>query len=409
MDAIYQRCCGIDVHKKMIVACLRVGSKQEIRTFGTSTEELKAMAAWLLNADCQMVAMESTDSYWKPVYNVLEVLGVDVIVVNAQHIKNVPGRKTDVKDSEWIAQLLQCGLLKASFIPSREQRELRELARYRKCLVEERARELNRLGKTLEGANIKLTCVVTDINGATSRNLLDALTKGGVSEANIDGLLRGGLKSKRDALLKACNGVLTPLQKKLISAIMDHIDDMTKRIKDIDDIIDDQMNGYEKAIAALEEIPGIGKQSAQVILAEIGLDMSRFPTAGHLARWAGLAPGNHESAGKQKSGRTTKGNITLKTTLIQCAKTAKKKKGSFFKAQFDRLATRRGKNRAVVAVAHSMIIAIYNMLKLDVPFRDLGEDYYLQYNIDRRANYYLKQLAKLQGMGWGGVPTPTPA
>ena len=326
MDAIYQRCCGIDVHKKMIVACLRVGSKQEIRTFGTSTEELKAMAAWLLNADCQMAAMESTGSYWKPVYNVLEVLGVDVIVVNAQHIKNVPGRKTDVKDSEWIAQLLQCGLLKASFIPSREQRELRELARYRKCLVEERARELNRLGKTLEGANIKLTCVVTDINGATSRNLLDALTKGGVSEANIDGLLRGGLKSKRDALLKACNGVLTPLQKKLISAIMDHIDDMTKRIKDIDDIIDDQMNGYEKAIAALEEIPGIGKQSAQVILAEIGLDMSRFPTAGHLARWAGLAPGNHESAGKQKSGRTTKGNITLKTTLIQCAKTAKKKK-----------------------------------------------------------------------------------
>ncbi len=409
MDAIYQRCCGIDVHKKKIVACLRVGSKQEIRTFGTSTEELKAMAEWLLEADCQMAAMESTGSYWKPVYNVLEVLGVDIMVVNAQHIKNVPGRKTDVKDSEWIAQLLQCGLLKASFIPSREQRELREIARYRKCLVEERARELNRLGKTLEGANIKITCVVTDINGATSRNLLDALTKGGVSETNIDGLLRGGLKNKRDALLKACNGVLTPLQKKLISAIMDHIDDMTKRIKEIDNIIDDQMNGYKKAIAAIEEIPGIGKQSAQVILAEIGLDMGRFPTAGHLARWAGLAPGNNESAGKRKSGKTTKGNITLKTTLIQCAKTAKKKKGSFFKAQFDRLAARRGKNRAVVAVAHSMIIAIYNMLKLDVPFRDLGEDYYLQYNIDRRANYYLKQLAKLRDMGWGGVPTPTPA
>lgn len=397
MEVCYERCCGIDVHKKVIVCCLRIGNKRETRSFGTSTEDIRSMAEWLLENRCEKTAMESTGSYWKPVYNVLEVLGVEAIVVNAAHMRNVPGRKTDVKDAEWIADLLQHGLLKASYIPDRAQRELREVARYRKSLVEERAREINRLEKTLQGANIKLSSVVSDITGQTSRNLLGALTGDGLNEKNIDELLCGSLKEKRAELLKACDGYLTVLQKKLVRAILDHIDDMTRRIADMDDIVKGEMKAYEEAMERLEEIPGIAKRSAQVILSEIGLDMTRFPTAAHLCAWAGLAPGNNESAGKRYSGKTRKGNATLKTTLIQSAKTAKNKKGSFFKAQFERIAVRRGKNRAVVAVAHSMLIAIYNMLKYNCPYTDLGDTYYLQFNTERKIGYYLKQLDKL---GW---------
>lgn len=397
MDTIYQRCCGIDVHKSVIVVCLRDGSKEELRSFGATTDELRKLADWLLENKCEISAMESTGSYWKPVYNVMEVLGVEIIVVNAQHIKNVPGRKTDAKDAAWIAQLLQCGLLKPSYIPSREQRELREVSRYRKSLVEERARELNRLSKMLEGANIKITSVVKDVNGMTSRNLINAILKDGVHEDNIDGLLCGSLREKRAELLKACDGYLTPLQRKLLRAILDHIDDMTKRIEDIDKIIKDQMQDVQKELDRIQEMPGIAERSAQMILAEIGTDMSRFPTAGHLARWAGLAPGNNESAQRRKSGRTTKGNNTLKTTLIQCAQVAKRTKGSFFKAQFERLVVRRGKKRATVAVAHSMLIAIYHMLKENTSFKDLGEDFYTQFNTERKINHYLK---KLESLGW---------
>ena len=390
------------MHKEVIVCCLRVGKKRETRDYGTTTEEIRKLAAWLLENQCQKVAMESTGSYWKPVYNVLEVLGVEAIVVNAAHMRNVPGRKTDVKDAEWIADLLQHGLLRASFIPDRKQRELREVARYRKSLVEERAREINRLEKTLQGGNIKLSSTVSDITGQTSRNILGVLTGEGLSEKNIDDLLCGSLKEKRAELLKACDGYLTALQKKLVRAILDHIDDMTRRIADMDDIVRGEMEAYEEAMKRLEEIPGIGRRSAQVILSEIGLDMSRFPTAAHLCAWAGLAPGNNESAGKRHSGKTRKGNKTLKTTMIQSAKSAKKKEGSFFKAQFDRLVVRRGKNRAVVAVAHSMLIAIYNMLKWGTPFSDLGENYYYQFNAERKIGYYLKQLEKL---GWQAPTT----
>lgn len=397
METVYERCCGIDVHKKIIVACLRIGRKHETKEFGTSTEDLRELANWLLKNDCQLAAMESTGSYWKPVYNVLEVLGQEIIVVNAHHIKNVPGRKTDVKDAEWIAQLLQCGLLKASYIPNRDQRELREIARYRKSLVEERAREINRLEKTLQGANIKLSSVVTNIVGKSGRNVIDALIGEGLSEENVDEMLRGTLREKRNDILKYCDGYLSSLQRKLVRAILEHIDDMSRRIADVDDIIDGQMRDYEEAVKKLVEIPGIAKRSAQVILAEIGLDMSRFPTAGHLAAWAGLAPGNNESAKKRNHAKSRKGNVTLKTTLIQSAKTAKAKKGSFFKAQFDRLAVKRGKNRAVVAVAHSMLIAIYNMLAFDVPFHDLGEDYYNHFNTEKKINHYLK---KLKNLGW---------
>jgi transposase len=397
MQVLYERCSGIDVHKKMLAVCLKTGKKQESREYGTHTRDLRELANWLVENGCEKVAMESTGSYWKPVYNVLELLGLDIMVVNAQHMKAVPGRKTDMKDAEWIADLLQHGLLKSSYIPDREQRELRDLTRYRKSLVEERAREINRLEKSLEGCNIKLSSVVTHLTGLSSRNLIGAVLDGEVTEKRIEELSYGKVKEKKDALLLALDGVVSLVQKKLIRAILDHIDDMTRRIGDIDDIIGGEMQKYEAAIHALDEIPGIGRQSAEVILAEIGLEMSRFPTASHLASWAGVCPGNYESAGKRKSGRTTKGNATLKTTLVQCAKTAAKKKDSFFKAQYDRITVRRGANRATMAVAHSILISIYHMLALNEPFHDLGADYYHKFNPEKKINTYLKKLSEL---GW---------
>ncbi|NLB43085.1 MAG: IS110 family transposase [Clostridiales bacterium] len=402
MQTVYERCCGIDVHKKLIVACFRNGKKAELRKFDTLTCSIRELATWLLDNGCQMVAMESTGAYWKPIYNILELFNLDVIVVNAHHIKTVPGRKTDVKDAEWIAELLQHGLLRASYIPDRAQREMREIVRYRKSLVEERSRELNRLEKTLEGANIKLSSYVSNLTGVSSRKLLEQAMGGEVNEENIVDLMHPAMKATREELLRALEGCFSTIQKQLVKAILDHIDDMTKRIQDLDDIIDNQMKGYEDAINKLDEMPGIGKRSAEVIVAEIGIDMSRFPSAAHLASWAGLSPGNNESAGKRKSGKTTKGNKTLKSTLIQCAKAAQKNKDSFFHAQYQRIVVRRGANRATVAVAHSMLIAIYHVLNDNTHFEDLGSDYYTKFNTEAKARYYLKKLQEL------GVPVPVP-
>lgn len=251
MQTVYERCCGIDVHKKLIVACFRNGKKAELRKFDTLTSSIKELGNWLLENKCEMVAMESTGAYWKPIYNILELLDIDVMVVNAHHMKNVPGRKTDAKDAEWIADLLQHGLLKASYIPNKEQREIRDVVRYRKSLIEERAREINRLEKTLEGANIKLSSYVSDLNGVSSRNLLNEAMEGEVTPDNIGDLIHSSMQEKVPVLLKAMDGVLTPIQKKLVRAILDHIDDMTRRIKDLDDIIDGEMKGYEDAIKKL--------------------------------------------------------------------------------------------------------------------------------------------------------------
>ncbi len=404
MEVVYEKCCGIDVHKKMIVACFRDGRSKELREFGTLTHELRALTEWLLENKCEMIAMESTASYWKPLYNLFELSGLPAMVVNAQHMKALPGRKTDMKDAEWIADLLQHGLLKASFIPDREQRELREVSRYRKSLVEERSRELNRLQKMLEGANIKLGDKLTHINGKSSRAFLELLiSEKELSLEAIDDIRSKGLRSSSEDILKSLDGIVSPLQKQLIRSVLDHIDDMTARIKDVDRIIKDYTKDYEDAIKKLQEIPGVGKVGAETIISEIGKDMSRFPSASHLCSWAGVAPGNNESAGKRRSGRTTKGNPTLKTTLIQCAHATAKHRDTFFYAQYQRLKIRRGSKIAIMAVAHSMLTAIYHMLKNNIPYRDLGADYYNKFNREKKINSYLKKLSDL---GYELPPVP---
>ena len=396
MEVVYQRCCGIDVHKKMIVACFRDGRKKELREFGTLTSDLRELTNWLLEEKCEMIAMESTASYWKPLYNLFELSGLPAMVVNAQHMKSLPGRKTDMKDAEWISDLLQHGLLRASFIPDRDQRELREVSRYRKSLIEERSRELNRLQKMLEGGNIKLGSMLTHINGKSGRKFLELLLSGEeISLEAVDKLRNYQLHSSAEELLQSLDGFLSPLQKKLLRSILDHIDDMTRRIEDIDKIIKEYMKEYEDAIKALEEIPGVGEVGAQTIISEIGVDMSRFPTASHLCSWAGVAPGNNESAGKRRSGRTTKGNITLKTTLIQCAHGASKRKGTFFYAQYQRIKMRRGSKIAAMAVAHSILVAVYHMLKDNAPFYDLGSDFYNKFNREKKIRSYLNKLSEL--------------
>ena len=398
MEVVYRCCCGIDVHKKVIVACLVNGGEQELREFGTTTSEIKTLANWLTESGCEMIAMESTGVFWKPLYNLFELMDLDAMIVNAAHMKALPGRKTDVKDAEWIADLLRHGLLKASYIPNREQRELREITRYRKSLTEERCREVNRLQKILEGANIKLDSVVKDITGKSARKLLQRIIDDDIPDSDeVSKLVHGRMRPKLEQIVASIEGITTPLQRKLLAQIIDHIDDLNRRIGELDKLVQEYMAEYEAAIEAIDEIPGIARRSAEVILAEIGLDMSRFPSAAHLCSWAGVCPGNYQSAGRRKHGKTTKGNKALKTILTQCAKSAKTVKSSYFFAQYQRISARRGKNRATLAVAHSMLIAIYHILKNKTAFHDLGSDYYDSFNRDRKINSYLKRL---KALGW---------
>jgi transposase len=402
MDKVYDKCCGIDVHKKIIVACFRYGNKQEIREFGATTKELLKLTDWLKDSECQIVAMESTASYWKPLYNILESSDLKTIVVNANHMKAVPGRKTDKKDAEWIAELLQHGLLKASYIPDKSQRELRELVCYRKSLVGERTRELNRLQKMLEGANIKLSGTISNINGKSARSILEYLITGeAVNEAKYDEmynqrLIAHNLKATKEQIIDDLNGVMSSLQRRMMKELLVHLDELNIHIQNLDDEIDNFMKPEEKqASKAIQDVVGIGNTSAQAIIAVIGADMSRFPTDAHLSSWAGVCPGNNESAQKRKSGKTQKGNSLLRTTLINCAHSAVKNKKSYFYAQFKRISAHRGNKRAYVAVAHSMLIAIYHILKDSIAFKDLGSEYYNQFNRERKINAYLKKLKAL--------------
>ena len=351
-----------------------------------------------------MIAMESTASYWKPLYNILEASALSAMVVNAHHMKAVPGRKTDVKDAEWIADLLQHGLFKDSYIPGKDQRELRELVRYRKSLVGERTRELNRLQKMLEGANIKLSGTVSDINGKSARSILEYLLTGETidsekyDEMYEKKVIAHNLKASKEQIIDDLNGIMTPLQRRMMKELLTHLDELNIHIKNLDDEINDFMKPEEKQAAKdIQDITGIGNSSAQAIISVIGADMERFPTDRHLSSWAGLCPGDHESAKKRKYGKTRKGNALLRSTLVICAHSAVKNKKLYFYAQFMRISAHRGKKRAYVAVAHSMLIAIYHILKEGVAFKDLGAEYYNQFNRERKINAYLK---KLKALGW---------
>jgi len=395
-EVYYERCAGIDVHKKLLVVCLRIGRKTEIREFGTLTHEIREIVAWLKGNGCQMAAMESTGSYWKPLYNIFEQEGLPAMICNAYHIKNVPGRKTDVGDAQWIARCLSQGLLNPSFIPEREQRELRDMTRFRKSQIEERSRNINRLQKFLEGANIKIGSWLSDVEGKSATALLELVI--GKPDFTVDDVadrMHGNMKSTAEELYLSLEGSITPSQREFFAHIMSVIKEQTAQIEKTDSMIQRSLSeNYKVAVEALDAIPGIGRVSAEQIIAETGIDMSRFRNQHSLSKWAGVCPGNNESAGKRKSGRTPPGNKTLKSTLTQCAKTAKNNKKSFFSAQYSRLVSHRGKNRATMAVAHSLLIAIYFVLNGCV-YEDLGADYYMQFNREKKINSHVKQLSKL--------------
>ncbi len=426
MHIVHPCCAGLDVHKKTVTACryrVRPGGEveKEVRTFGTMTPDLLQLVDWLNEWRVAQVAMESTGDYWKPVYNLLEG-NLEVLLVNAQHVKHVPGRKTDVQDAEWLAELLSYGLLKGSFIPPKPQRELRDLTRYRVKLVQERSRVVHRVQKLLESANIKLSSVATDILGVSGRAILEELVRGQTDAAVMAELAKGRLRKKIPALQKALTGVVSDHHRFLLAQQLAHIDFLDEQIAELGAEIGRRMEAmsqeetdetpapppggasgdeeggplrWEEAIELLCTIPGIERRSAEVILAEIGLDMSQFPDADHLASWAGLSPGNHQSGGKRYSGRTRQGNRTLRSTLSQVAWAASRKKGSYLSALYHRLASRRGKKRAIIAVAHSIIVSIHYMLVRREPYRDLGPEHFDKRKKERKVHWLLRQLEKL--------------
>jgi len=398
MEVVHERCCGLDIHKKLIVACAvtpgNAGQpRRHVRTFGTMTDELQQLSGWLSEQGVTHVAMESTGSYWKPIFNVLEE-SFELLLVNAQHLQAVPGRKTDVKDAEWIADLLRHGLLKPSFIPDREQRELRELVRYRTSLVQERTAAANRLQKVLEGANIKLASVATDILGRSGREMLEALVAGETNTALMAEFARGRLRDKRPALERALAGRFGPHQRFLVAEILAHIDYLDDTIERLSVEIGERERPFEAVLTRLDTIPGVGRRIAEIIAAEVGPDVRRFPSAGHLASWAGLCPGQDESAGKRRSGKTRKGNRWLRTALVEAAQAARRTK-TYLAAQFRRLTTRRGLKKAMVAVAHSILRIVYHLLIDEHPFEDLGEAYFDQrqrQHVSRRLKQRLERL-----------------
>jgi transposase len=396
MDIVFERCCGLDIHKKSITACVIVGKKKEIQTFGTMTDDLLQMTAFLKERDVQMTAMESTGSFWKPIFNIMEVEGIPAILVNAAHIKNVTGRKTDVKDAEWIADCLKHGLLRASFVKPRDQRELCELIRYRGSMIEERAREYNRMGKVLEGANIKLTSVASSIQTVSGMNMVRSLCEGIDDPAVLASMAKGTMRSKESELKRALNGMVQPHQRMILKSMLDHIDNLNVLIAKLDAEIEERMKEDVGLVEALDGITGVGKVSAQTIIAEIGTDMNRFPSANHLASWACMCPGNNESAGKKKSGNTKKANSTLKKTLVQCGRAAANSKNTYLNAQYGRIAARRGAKRAVVAVGHTILTVCYHMIKNKTQYNDLGADYFQKRS---RDSIIAQNVRRLEALG----------
>lgn len=398
MERLYERCCGLDVHKERVVACVRTPgpgrSRGQVRTFGTTTSELLRLCDWLTENEVTHVAMESTGVYWKPVFNVLE--GVfEVLLVNAQHIKAVPGRKTDVKDCEWIAELLEHGLLKPSFIPPEPIRDLRDLTRYRKTLTRERASEVNRIQKLLESANIKLASVATDVVGASGRAMLKALISGQHDPAQLAELAKGTLRAKRGDLLEALSGRFRDHHAFMIGQMLAHVEELEKRIAQCSTRIEECMSPFALERGLLETIPGVGRVTAESLIAEMGVDMTRFPSSAHFASWAGLCPGNNESGGKRRSARVRKGNLWLKTSLVEAALAAKKQRHTYFAALGRRLGGRRGAKRATVAVAHAIGVAAWHILAGAQPYRDLGPHHFDTLASDRLRRHYVRRLRDL--------------
>jgi transposase len=427
MDVLFPRCAGLDVHKKSITACRIVPDPTgqeaegiaELRTFGTMTLELLALADWLTEASITHVAMESTGEYWTPVYNLLEGT-FTVFLVNAAHVKNVPGRKTDKADARWLAKLMRFGLLQASFIPPQGQRDVRDLTRYRTKLVQERVREVKRVQGVLERANIKLASVVSDIMGVSGRAMLEALIAGQADPATMADLAKRRMRSKLPLLEQALTGVVRDHHRQLLAMQLAHVDFLDEQIAALTTTIETALRAlspdalpspppppqasvigapaltgsapltFTRAVELLDTIPGIDQRGAEVIVPEIGIDMSRFETAPRLTAWAGVAPGNDESAGKQRSGKTRKGNRALRAILTQLAHAAVRTKGTYVSALYQRLAARRGKQRAIIAVAHSIMKSIFYMLSRNVPYHELGANYF----DERRRHYTVDRLAR---------------
>jgi transposase len=393
MDVVNERCCGLDIHKKSITACAITPKGKEIQTFGTMTHDLIKLIDWIKSKCCSHAAMESTGVYWKPIYNLLELEDIQPMVVNAAHIKAVPGRKTDVKDAEWIAKLLRHGLLQHSYIPNRDQRELRELVRYRRSLIEERAREISRIQKVLEGANIKLSSVATDIMGVSGRSMIEGLINGIDDPQVLAGMAKRSMKKKKDDLERALFGSVGLHQKMMLKTQLSHIDFLDQQIKMLSEEVQQRMQPYEEDIELLDSIPGIGRSHAEQLLAEIGLGKEiakQFPTAAHLCSWAGMVPGNNESAGKKKSGKTRKGNKKLRAALVEAAHSAAKTKNTYLSSQYQRFAARIGKKRAAVAVGHTILTIVYHLLNKRQLYVELGADYFDR----RKKEIVIKQSIK---------------
>jgi transposase len=396
MRVLYERCCGLDVHKKTVVACLLTPGRKEVRTLGTTTRELRELQRWLSEHGCTHLAMEATGVYWKPIYNLLEGGDLTLLVANAKHIKAVPGRKTDVKDAEWIAELLQHGLLHASFIPDREQRELQELIRYRRSLVGERAREVSRIQKVLEGANIKLASVVSNTMGVSGRAMLEALVAGEEDAATMATHATARLEASPEELVAALEGNMGAHQRLLLKLQLQHINQLDAAIAQVSTEIEERLRPFEDQLTRLDTIPGVSRRGAEEIIAAIGVDMSRFPSAAHLASWAKLCPGSNESAGKRKSGATGKGNPYLRQTLTEAGWAAGRTKTTYLAAQFHRLKARRGAKRAVVAVAHSILVIAYHILKEEgTVYTDLGANYFDERSKEATTRRTVKRLERL--------------
>ena len=399
MEVLHPRCCGLDVHKDTVVACLRIVFDgkviTEVRTFQTTTAELLRLSEWLAENECTHVAMEATGVYWKPVWHVLDDGEFELVLANAAHVKNVPGRKTDVNDAMWLAELLAHGLIRGSFVPDTQTQEMRTLLRTRKQLVRENSRHVLRVQKTLEDANIKLDSLLSDVMGKSGRAIIEALIAGETNPTKLASLADRRVKASQQQFREALRGLVTKHHRFLLRIHLNQIDSLVAAIVTIDAQVEADLGPFRTAVEQVISIPGIKNLGAQVIVSEIGIDMTRFPSNAHLISWAGICPRNDESAGKRRSNRLRKGAPWLKTTLVQCAWAAKNKKNSYLQAQFYRIKARRGPKKAIMAVAASILTAIYHMLKDGTMYQDLGSSHFHRRSKDQQKNRLLKRLADL--------------